>query len=160
MSCHCQDKKIVKSDKAPKAIGPYSVGVIGSHLVFTAGQLGLDPVSQNLVEGGIEAETKQVMTNIKNILEDSGSGLEHIVKTTVIMKDLGEFSKMNAVYGEFFKENPPARTTLQAAALPKGAAVLVEAIAVLPCNCDCEGDCGEDCDCKCHNSNNQDCGCK
>jgi 2-iminobutanoate/2-iminopropanoate deaminase len=158
MVCHCRDKKIVSSEKAPKAIGPYSIGTIGSQLVFTAGQIGLDPTSQTLAAGGIEGETRQVLTNIKTILEEAGSGLEHILKTTVFMRDINDFSIMNSVYGEFFQENPPARTTLQAAALPKGAAVIIEAVAVLPCECKCDGDCDDDCDCGCHHQKNHECG--
>jgi 2-iminobutanoate/2-iminopropanoate deaminase len=126
------DKKVIISDKAPKAIGPYSVAIrTGDLLVFTSGQLGLEPATGNLVPGGIEAETRQALTNIRNVLADAGSGLEWVVKTTVFLKDMADFSKMNAVYAEFFSENPPARSTIQAAALPKGGVVEIEAVAVL-----------------------------
>ncbi|MGA2505267.1 MAG: Rid family detoxifying hydrolase [Anaerolineales bacterium] len=124
------DKKAVTSDKAPKPIGPYSVAIQTGNLVFTSGQLGLDPVSSNLVQGGIEAQTRQALTNLSNVLADAGSGLEFVVKTIVFMKNMDEFAKMNAVYAEFFTRTPPARSTVQAD-LPKGGAVEIEAIAVL-----------------------------
>ena len=125
------DKKVITSDKAPKAIGPYSVAIRAGDLVFTSGQLGLDPATGSLVPGGIEAETRQALTNLRHVLVDSGSGLEGVVKTIVFLKDMAEFSKMNLVYAEFFSENPPARSTIQAGALPKGGAVEIEAIAIL-----------------------------
>ena len=124
-------KKIVVSDKAPKAIGPYSVAVKIGQLVYTAGQIGLDPKSMEIVPGGVEAETRQVLTNLKNVLEDAGSSLGDVVKTTVFLKDMGDFSKMNAIYGEFFAENPPARSTVAVAGLPKGCNVEIEAVASL-----------------------------
>lgn len=141
--CDCCEKKVVKTDKAPKAIGPYSVGVIGGHFVFTAGQIGLNPETGNMVEGGVEAETRQALTNVKNILEASKSALENVVKTTVFLRDMNDFAKMNAVYGEFFTENPPARSAVQVAALPKNAAVEIEVVAVVPCD-----DKKQDCCCK------------
>lgn len=125
-------KKIITSNKAPAAIGPYSVGVSTGSLVFTAGQLGVDPASGNLVEGGIEAQTRQALENLKTILEAGGTSLENVVKTTVFLKDINEFTKMNGVYGEYFTQNPPARSAIQVAALPKGGAVEIEAVAVLP----------------------------
>ena len=131
MSC-CKEKEIVKTEKAPKAIGPYSVATKAGHFVFTAGQIGLDPVSGNIVEGGVEAETRQALTNIKNILEAAGTKLENVLKTTVFLRDMNDFAKMNGVYGEFFTENPPARSAVQVAALPKAAAVEIEVVALLP----------------------------
>jgi 2-iminobutanoate/2-iminopropanoate deaminase len=125
------DKKIIKTDKAPAAIGPYSVGTIVGELIFTAGQAGLDPATGGLAPGGIAAQTRQALTNIRNILEAAGSSMDRVVKTSVFLKDMGEFSAMNAVYAEFFQSEPPARTTVQAAALPKDAAVEIEAIAIL-----------------------------
>jgi 2-iminobutanoate/2-iminopropanoate deaminase len=125
------DKKVVTSNKAPKAIGPYSVAIQAGIFVFTSGQLGLDPATGSLVPGGIEAETRQVLTNIRHVLADAGSGLEQVVKTIVFLKDMTDFSKMNAVYAEFFPGNPPARSTIQAAALPKGGTVEIEAVAIL-----------------------------
>ena len=125
------DKKVILSEKAPKAIGPYSVAIRTGNLVFTSGQLGLDPQIGNLVPGGIEGETRQALTNIRHVLEDSGSGMQAVVKTTVFLKDMADFPKMNAVYAEFFPENPPARSTVQVAALPKGGSVEIEAVAIL-----------------------------
>jgi 2-iminobutanoate/2-iminopropanoate deaminase len=122
-------RKVVTSNKAPKAIGPYSVAILAGNFVFASGQL--DPASGSLVPGGIEAETRQVLTNLSHVLKDAGSGLEFVVKTTVFLRDMTEFSKMNAVYAEFFKDEPPARSTVQAAALPKGGAVEIDAIALL-----------------------------
>jgi len=125
-------KKIVTSDKAPKAIGPYSIGVSTEHLVFTAGQIGIDPATGKLVEGGIQAQTRQVLNNISTVLEAAGSGLASVIKTTVFLNDIGEFGLMNEVYGTFFTENCPARSAFQVAALPLGAAVEIEAVALLP----------------------------
>ena len=125
------DKIVITSEKAPRAIGPYSVAIRTGDLVFTSGQLGLDPATGNIVPGGIEAETRRALTNLRHVLADAGSGLEQVVKTIVFLKDMAEFTKMNAVYAEFFAENPPARSTIQAAALPKGGAVEIEAIAIL-----------------------------
>ena len=125
------DKKVVISEKAPKAIGPYSVAIRTGQFVFTSGQLGLDPATGNLASGGIEAETRQSLTNLRHVLADSGSGLEQVVKTTVFLRDMADFPKMNAVYAEFFPENPPARSTVQVAALPKAGAVEIEVTAIL-----------------------------
>ena len=126
-----EGKKIVSTEKAPKAIGPYSQAIQTENLVFTAGQVGLDPATMELVEGGIEAQTRQVLTNLRHVLETADSGLNFIVKTTVFLQDLSDFAKMNSVYSEFFPENPPARSTIQVAALPRGALVEIECIALL-----------------------------
>ena len=126
-----EGKKIVSTEKAPKAIGPYSQAILIDNLVFTAGQVGLDPATMELVDGGIEAQTRQVLTNLKNVLETADSGLKFVVKTTVFLQDMGDFAKMNSVYAEFFPENPPARSTVQVAALPKGARVEIECVALL-----------------------------
>jgi 2-iminobutanoate/2-iminopropanoate deaminase len=122
---------VISSEKAPKAIGPYSVAIRSGDLIFASGQLGLDPATGSLVPGGIEAETRQALTNLKHVLEASGSGLERVVKTTVFLKDMADFPKMNLVYGEFFASDPPARSTIQAAALPKDGNVEIELIAIL-----------------------------
>ena len=127
------DKIVISSEKAPKPIGPYSVAIRAGELIFTSGQLGLDPATGSLVPGGIEAETRQVLTNLRHVLADAGSGLERVVKTIVFLKDMADFTKMNAVYAEFFSENPPARSTVQAAALPKGGSVEIEVVAILSC---------------------------
>jgi 2-iminobutanoate/2-iminopropanoate deaminase len=132
------EKIVITSTKTPKAIGPYSVairiqpteGKANGGLIFTSGQLGLDPASGNMVAGGIDAETRQALSNLKSVLEDADSGLEQVVKTTVFLKDMNDFPRMNAIYGEFFPENPPARSTLQVAALPKGGMVEIEAISL------------------------------
>ncbi|HET9913603.1 MAG TPA: RidA family protein [Anaerolineales bacterium] len=126
-----EGKKIVSTEKAPKAIGPYSQAILAEDLVFTSGQLGLDPATMELVEGGIEAQTRQVLTNLQHVLERADSGLNFVIKTTVFLQDIGDFAKMNAVYAEFFPENPPARSTVQVAALPKGALVEIECVALL-----------------------------
>jgi 2-iminobutanoate/2-iminopropanoate deaminase len=124
-------KQTVTATNAPKAIGPYSVATRLGDLVFTAGQLGMDPVSGDLVVGGIEAETRQALTNLKNVLEAAGSSLNHVLKTTVFLRDINDFAAMNGVYAEFFTQNFPARSAVQVAALPKGGAVEIEAVACL-----------------------------
>src|SRR5919112_3660525 len=124
-------KKIVSTDKAPKAIGPYSQAISTENLIFTAGQVGLDPATMELVDGGVEAQTRQVLTNLKHVLETADSGLKFVVKTTVFLQDMSDFAKMNTVYAEFFAENPPARSTVQVAGLPKGALVEIECVALL-----------------------------
>jgi 2-iminobutanoate/2-iminopropanoate deaminase len=123
------EKHTITTDKAPKALGPYSVANYVNDLVLTAGQLGLDPATNELAPGGVEAETRQALTNIKYVLEAAGSSLKHVLKTTVFLRDMADFAKMNAVYGEFFTENFPARSTVQVAALPKNGAVEIETIA-------------------------------
>ncbi|MEJ5241841.1 MAG: RidA family protein [Anaerolineales bacterium] len=127
-----EGKKIIHTEKAPKAIGPYSQAVQIANLIFTAGQIGLDPQTGELVGTDIESQTRQVLTNLKHILEAAGSSLSHVVKTTVFLQDMSEFPRMNAVYAEFFPENPPARSTVAVAALPKGARVEIEAVALVP----------------------------
>jgi 2-iminobutanoate/2-iminopropanoate deaminase len=124
-------KEIIHSDNAPKAIGPYSVGVRAGNLIFTSGQLGLDPITGELIPGGIEFETEQSIKNLKNVLQAAGCGLGNVIKTIVFLRDINDFTRMNGVYAKFFTENFPARSTVQAAALPKGAAVEIEAIAYI-----------------------------
>jgi len=123
-------KQIISTENAPKAIGPYSAGIRSGQFIFTAGQLGIDPQTGELVPGGIEAETRQALTNLKHVLEAGGVSLAEVVKTTVFLGDINDFSRMNAVYAEFFTQNPPARSAVQVAALPKGGAVEIEAVAV------------------------------
>lgn len=127
-----EGKESVFTSRAPKAIGPYSQAIRINQLVFASGQAGLDPESGELVSGGIEAETRQALTNIKNVLEAADSSLDAVVKTTVFLIDMAEFPRMNAIYAEFFPKDPPARSTVGVAALPKAARVEIEAIAVLP----------------------------
>jgi 2-iminobutanoate/2-iminopropanoate deaminase len=124
-------KEVIATDKAPRAIGPYSAAIRVGSYVFTAGQIAIDPATGEMVSGGIEAETRQVLTNLKQVLEAAGASLGTVVKTTVFLRDITDFPPMNAVYAEFFNEKPPARSTVQAAALPKGAAVEIEAVAVI-----------------------------
>lgn len=120
--------RAVTSTEAPAAIGPYSQAIVSNDLVFTSGQIPLDKHG-NLVTGPIEEQTHQVLRNLRAILEAAGLGLEAVVKTTVYVTDLADFSRINAVYGEYFKVPPPARSTVQVAALPRGANLEIEAIA-------------------------------
>lgn len=124
------EKEIVKVENAPAAIGPYSMAVKTGEFVFTSGQLGLDPMTGTIVSGGVEAETRQALRNLKTILEGANSGLDRVVKTTVFLKDMGDFAKMNAVYAEFFTADCPARSAIQVAALPKNGMVEIEAVAL------------------------------
>ncbi len=124
-------RKIIHTDKAPAAVGPYSQAVKSKRMVFTAGQIPLDPATGKLVEGGIEEQTRQALTNLKAVLKAAGSGMNAVMKTTVFLLDMGEFAAMNAVYAEFFPKNPPARSAVQVAALPLGARVEIEAIALV-----------------------------
>lgn len=123
---------IVLSKDAPAPIGPYNQGVIASgKLLFTAGQVALDPRSGQVVPGDIKVQTRQVLRNLQAILEQGGASLRSVVKTTVFLKDMGEFGSMNEVYAEFFSTNPPARSTVEVARLPKDVSVEIEAIAVV-----------------------------
>ena len=124
-------KKVIATEKAPKAIGPFSQAIQVGSMIYTAGQIGADPKTGELIPGGVEAQTRQVLTNIKQVLETTNSGMDCIVKTTVYLQDMNDFTKMNAVYAEFFSENLPARSTIAVAGLPKGALVEIEAIATL-----------------------------
>jgi 2-iminobutanoate/2-iminopropanoate deaminase len=137
-------KETFATDRAPGAVGPYSQGVMAGEFVFTAGQLGLVPGTKDFAGPDIESQTRQALQNLQAVLEAGGSCLQHVVKTTVFLADMGEFARMNAVYAEFFTENPPARSAVQAAALPLGGRVEIEAIAQ---RCECAGD--ADCDCTC-----------
>ena len=138
MSCCCSEKKIIRPENGLKVIGPYSLGVQAGHLVFTAGQIGIIPATGEIIDGGVEAETRQALENVKAILEAAGTSLVNVVKTTVFLRDINDFNRMNAVYAPFFPENPPARSAIQVAALPRGAAVEIESVALLPCDCDCD----------------------
>ena len=122
-------KDIIATKNAPGAIGPYSQGIRANGFVFASGQIGLDPATGELVKGGIAEQSRQVLLNVKNVLEAAGSGLDKAVKTTVFLKDINDFAAMNAVYSEFFKADCPARSAVQVAALPKGALVEIEVIA-------------------------------
>jgi 2-iminobutanoate/2-iminopropanoate deaminase len=141
------DRQIIATEKAPAAVGPYSQGVQTGALVFTAGQLGIVPGTKEFAGATIEDQTRQALENLKAVLEAGGSCLEHVIKTTVFLQDIGEFTRMNGVYAEFFPENPPARSAVQVAALPLGGRVEIEAVAIV---CDCEG--GEEA-CSCSKNN-------
>lgn len=126
------ERHAVVTDKAPRPLAgaPYSQAIATRGLVFCSGQVPLDPQSQQLVEGGIAEQTERVLENIKGVLEAAGSSMSDIVKTTVFMTDLGDFAQMNEVYARYFPVTPPARSTFQVAALPAGASVEIECIAV------------------------------
>jgi len=125
-------KTIIVAQKAPKAIGPYSQAILSGGFLFTSGQLGLDPATGALVDGGVEAEARQALKNLGAVLREAGSDYIHVVKTAVFLKDINDFSRVNTIYAEFFTENPPARSAVQVAALPRGGAIEIEAIAIIP----------------------------
>lgn len=120
----------IHTDKAPAAIGPYSQAVQAGSAVYVSGQIPIIPERGELTEGGIEAQTRQSLTNISNILAAAGYSMKDVVKTTVLLADIADFAAMNAVYAEFFEEPYPARAAFQAAAIPKGALVEIECVAV------------------------------
>jgi 2-iminobutanoate/2-iminopropanoate deaminase len=124
-------KRVIHTEKAPKAIGPYSQAIRTDFAIFTAGQVGIDPSTGELVAGGVEEQTRQVLKNVQAVLEASGSSLANVVKTTVFLKDMSDFAKMNAIYSEFFQAEPPARSTVAVAGLPKGALVEIETVALI-----------------------------
>ena len=123
--------KAISTIKAPAAIGPYSQAIYVGNLVFTSGQIPIDPATGTIVEGGIKEQTRQSLTNVKAILEGAGLSMGHVVKTTVFMADMNDFADMNSVYAEFFAEPYPARSAVAVRTLPKGALVEIEAIAEL-----------------------------
>jgi 2-iminobutanoate/2-iminopropanoate deaminase len=123
-------KEIISTDKAPKAIGPYSQATSARGFLFTAGQIALDPATGQIVEGDVTRQTERVMENLKAILEAAGSSFDGVVKTTVYLKDMGDFAAMNQVYGRYFATNPPARSTVEAARLPRDVRVEIDLIAV------------------------------
>jgi len=122
-------KEIILTEKAPLAIGPYSQAVKYGNIIFTSGAIGVDPGTGAFVEGGIQEQTKQCIENLKVILEASGSGLKNVLKTTVFIKDMNDFSKVNEIYGNYFTEKQPGRSCVEVARLPKDALVEIEAIA-------------------------------
>ena len=124
-------RKTVSTEKAPKAIGPYSQAILSNGVAYLSGQIPLDPATNQLVEGDIAVQTERVLLNLKAVLEAAGASLESVVKTTVFLKDMGDFPKMNEVYGRFFASNPPARSTVQAARLPRDVSVEIDAIAAV-----------------------------
>ncbi len=122
--------KIVKTDKAPQAIGPYSQGIIAGNMVYTSGQLGMEPLTGELVNTSIEDEARQSLENVEAVLKAAGVELSDVIKTTVFVKDLSQFSDINEIYSEFFSENKPARSCVEVARLPKDANIEIEAIAL------------------------------
>jgi 2-iminobutanoate/2-iminopropanoate deaminase len=124
-------KKQVLTDKAPKAIGPYSQGIVANGFVFCSGQIPIDPATGELNTGAIEDQTRQVLKNVSAVLEAAGSSLDEAVKVTVFLQDMNDFAKMNAVYAEFFKTPNPARAAVQVARLPRDVKVEIEAIALV-----------------------------
>jgi len=125
------NKKQVQTEKAPKAIGPYSQGIIANGFVFCSGQIPIDPATGELNMGSIEDQTRQVLKNVGAVLEAAGSSYDDVVKTTVFLQDMNDFAKMNAVYAEFFKAPNPARAAVQVARLPRDVKVEIEAIALV-----------------------------
>jgi 2-iminobutanoate/2-iminopropanoate deaminase len=125
-------RSVIATKNAPGAVGPYSQAIKANGLVFTAGQIPIDPAIGKLVGSTVAEQTHQVLKNIKAVLEAAGTGLENAVKMTVFMVDLGEFQNMNAIYAEYFPEAPPARSAFQVSALPLGAMIEIECIAVVP----------------------------
>lgn len=125
-----QMKKEIKTDKAPKAIGPYSQAIMANGLIFASGQIAINPSTGELITGTIEEETRLVLNNLKSVLEAAGSSFDKVIKCTVFLQNMDDFSSMNAVYGEFFKPPYPARAAVQVARLPKDVKVEIEAIAI------------------------------
>jgi 2-iminobutanoate/2-iminopropanoate deaminase len=123
-------KKIISTSEAPAAIGPYSQGVRVGSTVYYSGQIPLDPKTGQVVSGGIDVQARRVMENISGLLKAEGLGFENIVKTTIFLADIGDFQTVNEVYGGYFKQAPPARSTVQAGALPKNVRIEIEVIAV------------------------------
>lgn len=123
-------KEIIKTDDAPAAIGPYSQAVKAGGFIFLSGQIPLDPATGNVVDGGIKEQTERVMLNLKAVLEAAGSDMGSVVKTTIYLTNLSDFSTVNEIYGNYFKENPPARATVEVSSLPKGVEVEIEAVAL------------------------------
>ena len=121
--------KVISTKKAPAAIGPYSQAIQVGNLVYTSGQIPIDPATDAFAEGGIKEQTRQSLTNVKAILEEAGLSMSNVVKTTVFMADMGDFADMNAVYAEFFSEPYPARSAVAVKTLPKGALVEIEVVA-------------------------------
>lgn len=124
-------KKIIHTDHAPAAVGPYSQAIVANGFVFTAGQIPLVPSEGKMLEGDVQAQTRQVMHNLRAVLEAADSSLKNVIKTTIFLDSMDDFAKVNEVYGEFFRGDPPARSTVEVSRLPLGALVEIEAVAVL-----------------------------
>jgi 2-iminobutanoate/2-iminopropanoate deaminase len=123
-------KQVIRTEEAPPAIGPYSQAVVAGGLVFAAGQIPLDPRTGQPVPGDVRVQTRRVLENLKAVLLAAGSSMDKVVKTTVFLRDLGDFGAMNEIYGEYFRENPPAHSPVQVARLPRDVAVEIEALAL------------------------------
>lgn len=130
MAQQTRQVEVIQTDKAAAPIGPYSQAVRAGDFIFVAGEKGIDPKTNKMVEGGIEDETRQTLENIKNILESAGSAMNRVVATTVYLVNIGDFNQMNAVYAEYFTSNPPGRTTVGVAALPANAQVEITVTAL------------------------------
>jgi 2-iminobutanoate/2-iminopropanoate deaminase len=124
-------KEVIATDRGPKAIGPYSQAVRANGFVFVSGQIAFDPKTQQLIEGDVRAQTERVLENLKGIVEAAGSSLEKVVKTTVFLADMNEFAAMNEIYARYFATQPPARSTVQAARLPRDVRVEIDVIALV-----------------------------
>ena len=123
-------RQVISTSDAPEAVGPYSQAIKANGFVFTAGQLGLDPATRKLVEGGVTSQARQALQNIEAILQSADSSLDRVVKVTVFLTDIGDFAPVNEVYSQFFSTDPPARSAFQVSALPLGGLVEIEAVAI------------------------------
>ena len=123
-------RDVISTDQAPKAIGPYSQAIRAAGLIFTSGQVALDPATQQVVTGDVAAQTDRVLKNLSAVLGASGSSLEKVLRCTVFLKNMGDFAAMNEVYGRYFTKNPPARSTVEVARLPKDVLVEIDVIAL------------------------------
>jgi 2-iminobutanoate/2-iminopropanoate deaminase len=124
-------KKVIQTEKAPKAIGPYSQAIQAGNFLFLSGQIPLDPKTGELVKGDIRKQTQQVLENIKGILESQGLGMENVVKVAIFLKDIANFNQVNEVYATYFPSSPPARSTVEVAKLPRDADIEIEALAII-----------------------------
>ena len=124
-------KKVIQTEKAPKAIGPYSQAIQAGNFLFLSGQIPLDPKTGELVEGDIRQQTKQVLENIKGVLESQKLGMENVVKVTIFLKDIGNFNQVNEVYATYFPSSPPARSTVEVSKLPRNTEIEIEVVAIL-----------------------------
>jgi len=125
-------KRAIRSDRAPKPIGPYSQAIVSGKMVWASGQVGLDPGTGELVPGGVADQTRQALKNLAAVMAGAGTSLEHALKATVYLADMDDFAEMNAVYGEFFPSVPPARSTVAVKGLPRGARVEIDLLVALP----------------------------
>ena len=125
-------KRVIQTEKAPKAIGPYSQAIQAGNLLFLSGQIPIDPATGEVVRGGIEQQTRQVLENIKGLLESQGLGMKDVVKVTIFLKDMENFKPLNELYAAYFPSSPPARSTVEVARLPRNVDVEIEVIALIP----------------------------